>query len=87
MQEEHREREYPSSLTDAEWAVIRPLLPEAPNGPSPASIPDAILSMASFASCAAAELGGSGLHVWQWISSSAKDLPHMDPIVSSGEDG
>jgi putative transposase len=25
-------REYPSSLTDAEWEVLRPLLPEAPAG-------------------------------------------------------
>ena len=25
-------REYPSSLTDAEWEVLRPLLPEAPTG-------------------------------------------------------
>ena len=25
-------REYPSSLTDAEWAIIRTLLPKAPDG-------------------------------------------------------
>lgn len=25
-------REYPSSLTDAEWEIIRPILPDSPAG-------------------------------------------------------
>ena len=32
MREKRPVREYPSSLTDAEWAVIRPLLPKASDG-------------------------------------------------------
>ena len=43
-----RERRYPSDLTDAQWALIEPLLPPAKNGGRPEKHPrrdivDAIL--------------------------------------------
>jgi transposase len=89
----HAGRSYPSELSDAEWAVLEPLLPPPPRIGRPLKWPRRVIAEAIFylvrPGCAwrmlpvlpAGRTVHSQLRPWQWIETTpAAVLPRLELV-------